>query len=71
NWRPQGQTRLNLNNLKIKSSLTLRSLDPEVSAEVSEVSSFCAALQAAMRAESLRWSIRLFLAHWRTPRSCS
>ena len=28
-------------------------------------------IQAVMRAESLRWSIRLFLAHWRTSRSCS
>ena len=28
-------------------------------------------IQAAMRAESLRWSIRLSLAHWRTSRSCS
>ena len=28
-------------------------------------------IQAATRAESLRWSIRLFLAHWRISRSCS
>ena len=28
-------------------------------------------IQAVMRAESLRWSIRLFLARWRTLRSCS
>ena len=28
-------------------------------------------IQAVMRAESLRWSIHLFLAHWRTSRSCS
>jgi len=28
-------------------------------------------IQAALRAKSLRWSIRLFFALWRTSRSCS
>ncbi|MFZ1711447.1 MAG: hypothetical protein WAT53_00065 [Nitrosomonas sp.] len=31
----------------------------------------CCGIQAAMSAESLRWSIRLFLTRWRTSRSCS